>query len=355
MAVKPDYYEILGLSRKATEEEIKKAYRRLAFQYHPDHNKNAEAEEKFKEINQAYEVLSDSEKRFNYDRFGTAEGGWGRTFEGFGGLGDIFENFFGTVATATRHASQRGADLQYELKLKFEEAAFGCDREIEVNRLENCPQCRGTGSSQGSPLSRCPACNGAGQVQRVRNSVFGRFVNVVICDRCQGEGQIVTDPCSHCRGKGRVKIQRRLMVTIPAGVSDGNHLRLSGEGEAGTKGGPPGDLFLLLAVQPHELFHRQGDDLLYILPLNFAQAALGDSLQVPTLDGPHQLKIPSTTQTDKVFRLKGRGIPHLNRGGRGDMLIKVVVVTPHSLNERQRRLFKELSETLGQAALPREE
>ncbi|MEK7280854.1 MAG: molecular chaperone DnaJ, partial [Chloroflexota bacterium] len=306
------------------------------------------------EINQAYEVLSDPEKRFNYDRFGTAEGGWGRTLEGFGGLGDIFESFFGSVTTATRRVPQRGADLQYEIKLKFEDAAFGCDREIEVNRLENCLQCRGTGSSQGIPLGRCPACNGAGQVQRVQNSVFGRFVNVVTCDRCQGEGQIVTDPCSPCRGRGRVKTQRRLAVTIPAGVADGNHLRLSGEGEAGAKGGPPGDLFLLLTVQPHELFQRQGDDLLYTLPINFAQAALGDSLQVPTLDGTQQLKIPSTTQTGKVFRLKGKGIPHINRGGCGDMLIKVVIVTPSSLDERQRRLLRELAETLGQVTLPRE-
>jgi len=356
MPSKRDYYEVLSVGRNATDEEIKKAFRKLAFKYHPDRNHEDGAEEKFKEVNEAYEVLSDPDKRSAYDRFGHggAEGLFGRGFEGFefGGFGDIFEAFFGGTATAARQAPQRGADLRYGFTITFEEAAFGCEKEINISRTENCSLCQGTGCKPGAQPSRCPNCNGTGQIRRTQQSIFGRFTTTTICSRCQGEGRIITEPCPQCRGTGREKRQRSILVKIPAGVDDGSQIRLRGEGEAGTRGGPSGNLYVTLSVKQHKFFTRDGDDILYELPINFAQAALGTELEVPTLDGKAKLKVPAGSQTGEVFRLKNKGIPHLHRSGRGDQLVTLFVVTPDSLTKKQRQLLEELASSLGSANMP---
>jgi molecular chaperone DnaJ len=350
MAEKRDYYEVLGVPKGASEEEIKKAFRSLAFKYHPDRNREDGAEEKFKEINEAYEVLSDPEKRAAYDRYGYGgrEGFFRQGFEGFdlGGFGDIFEAFFGGT-TATRQAPQRGADLHQRLTITLEEVASGAEKEIEVLRTEYCSLCQGTGSKPGTQPARCPNCNGTGQVRRVHQSIFGRFTNVTPCPKCRGEGKIITDPCPQCRGTGREKFHRTLAVKIPAGVEDGSRIRLTGEGDAGEKGGSPGNLFITLSVAEHPLFTRDGDDILYELSINFAQAALGTEVEVPTLDGNSNLKIPAGSQSGQIFRLRHKGIPHLHGGGRGDQLVGLQVVTPETLTKRQRELFEELSQTLG--------
>lgn len=352
MAVKRDYYEVLGVSRDATDEEVKRAFRKLAFQYHPDRNREDGAEEKFKEINEAYEVLSDANKRAAYDRFGHggAEGFFGQGFEGFdfGGFGDIFESFFsGLNTTARRAAPRRGNDLRCKISISFEEAALGCEKEIEVTRTELCSTCRGTGSKPGSQPGRCPACNGTGQVRRVQRSLFGQFINTAVCGQCHGEGRIITDPCGECKGSGVQKHKRRISVKVPAGVDEGNVIRLSDEGDAGVRGGAPGNLYVVLSVAPHEFFTRDDDDVLLEWPINFAQAALGDEVEVPTLEGKTRLRIPAGSQTDRVFRLKDKGIPHLHGSGRGDQLVRLLVVTPESLTKEQRRLFEELARSLG--------
>ncbi len=356
MPTKRDYYEILGVGRNATGEEIKRAFRKLAFEYHPDHNHGDGAEEKFKEANEAYEVLSDTDKRVAYDRFGhgDAENIWGRGFESFdfGGFGDIFDAFFGGATAAARRAPQRGADLHYGITIAFDEAAFGCEKEINISRIENCSLCHGIGSKPGTQPSRCPGCNGAGQVHRVQQSIFGRFTNIITCDRCHGEGRIITEPCPQCRGTGREKCQRSILVKIPAGVDDDSQIRLSGKGEAGIRGGSLGDLYVALSVKQHEFFTRDGDNILYELPINFAQAALGAEVDVPTLDGETKLKVPAGSQTGAVFRLRAKGVPHLRRGGRGDQLVVLVVVTPDSLTKQQRQLFQELADSLGSANMP---
>jgi molecular chaperone DnaJ len=356
MAIKRDYYEILGIDRNATDDEIKKAFRKLAFKYHPDHNHGDRATDRFKEINEAYEVLSDPDKRAAYNRFGHdgAEGLFGRGFEGFdfGGFGDIFDAFFGGATTATRQAPQRGTDLHYRLTITFEEAVFGCEKEINISRTENCSLCQGVGSKPGSQPSRCPNCNGTGQVRRVQQTIFGRFTNTTTCRQCHGEGRIITEPCPQCRGTGREKRQRRILVRIPAGIDNDSQIRLSGEGEAGLRGGSPGNLYATLSVPPHEFFIRDGDNIVYELPINFAQAALGAEVEVPTLDGKIKLKLSAGSQAGKIFRLKGKGVPHLRRSGRGDQLVTLLVVTPESLNKRQRQLFEELANSLGPANMP---
>ena len=356
MPTKRDYYDILGVGRNATDEEIKKAFRKLAFQYHPDHNHGDGSTDKFKEINEAYEVLSDADKRAAYDRFGHggAEGLFGRGFEGFdfGGFGDIFDAFFGGVNTATRQTPQRGTDLHYSLTITFEEAAFGCEKEISISRTENCSSCHGVGSKPGSQPSRCPNCNGIGHVRRTQQTIFGRFVNTTPCSQCHGEGRIITEPCPQCRGTGREKRQRNIMVKILAGVDGGSQLRLSGEGEAGFRGGSRGNLYITLSVLPHEFFSRNGDTILYELPINFAQAALGAEVEVPTLDGEVKLKVPAGSQTGKLFRLKGRGVSHLHRGGRGDQLVTLLVITPESLTKKQRQLFEELASSFSPENMP---
>jgi len=353
VAISKDYYEVLGVSRDASTEEIKKAFRRLAFECHPDRNRQEGSAEKFKEANEAYQVLSDAEKRARYDQRDHL--GYGRGFEGFDefvtGLGGIFEAFFAGTTTASARARmpQQGADLSYKTTISFEQAAFGCEKGIEVVRAENCSLCSGLGAKPGSQPIACPNCNGAGEVRRVQQTFFGRFINRVVCERCHGEGTIIDQPCSQCRGIGRERKHCRLTVKIPAGVQDGSQIRLKGEGEAGMWGGGPGDLYLTVSAKQHEIFERDGNNVLYELPVNFAQAALGDEIDVPTLDGTVTLKISPGTQTGEVFRLKRRGIPYLHRQGRGDQLVKVRVVTPERLNREQRRIFLALSQSLGKA------
>ncbi len=350
MAIKRDYYDILGVERDATDEKIKKAFRELAFKYHPDCNHEPGAEEKFKEINEAYEVLSDREKRATYDRFGHADNQaiFSQGFEGFdfGGFGNIFDAFFGE-ATANRQSAQRGADLRSDITLTLEEAAFGLEREISILRSENCSLCQGSRCAAGTQPGRCPNCNGSGQVRRVQQSIFGRFTNVATCPQCHGEGQIITQPCMQCRGAGKEKHQRSILVKIPAGIEDGTQIRLSGEGDSGVRGGPSGNLYLFISVKKHEVFQRDGDNILYELPVNFAQAALGAEVEVPTLEGKIKLKFPAGSQTGHVLLLKNRGIPHLNARGRGDQLVTLRIITPESLSDKQRQLFQELAKTLG--------
>ncbi len=350
---------MLGVPRNASGEEIKRAFRKLAFQYHPDHNKESGAEDKFKEINEAYQVLSDPEKRSSYDRYGRVDinGLEGFSGFGFGGLGEIFESFFGgfgetPFGRTAQRAPQKGDSLQTHLTLSFEEAVFGCRKEIEIQRIEVCPSCHGIGSQPGTNPQTCPECRGEGQVRKVQQSIFGRFSHITTCPRCKGNGTIITTPCSQCRGNGKIKVKRKLTVDIPAGVDDGYQVNLNGEGNAGLYGGSPGDIYIDLSVKPHNLFHRDGIDILCELPLNFAQAALGDEIEVPSLDGKASLRIPPGTQNGKVFRLKGKGVPELNRKGKGDLLVKVLLITPQNLNERQRQLFQELAKILPQTKLP---
>jgi len=356
MAIKQDYYEVLGLPRNATEEEIRRAFRKLAFQYHPDRNKEPGAEDKFKEINEAYQVLSDPEKRRSYDRYGrvATEGSFPNF--GFGGLGDIFESFFGgfgepPFGRTAQRAPQRGNSLQHHLTLSFEEAVFGCRKEVEIQRIEFCPLCHGIGSQPGTNPQTCPECSGVGQVRKTQQSIFGRFTHITTCPRCEGSGTIITNPCPQCRGRGRIKIKRKLVADIPAGVDDNHQLCLKGEGDAGLYGGTPGDLYITLSVKSHDLFRREGVDILYKLPINFTQAALGDEIDIPSLDGKVGLKIPPGTQSGKVFRLKGKGISYIGNKGRGDLIVEVQVVTPQRLDGKQRQLFEELAKTLPKTKL----
>lgn len=353
-ATKRDYYEVLGVSRDASAEEIRKAYRRLARQYHPDVNKSPEAEARFKEINEAYEVLSDEEKRAAYDRYGHAGpqvGGFGD----MGGFADIFEDLFTGFGMRTRAAQRgprRGADLRLDLTITFEEAAFGTEKELEIPRLETCPRCDGSGAEPGTSPIRCPQCNGTGEVRRVQQTILGSFVNVTTCPRCGGEGEVITSPCSECHGQKRVQVTRKISVSIPAGVDDETRVRLEGQGEAGMYGGPPGNLYVVLHVQPHPYFQREDSDILLELPINIVQAALGDEVEVPTLDGPQKLVIPPGTQHGKTFRLKGKGVPRLHRGGRGDQIVTVRVVIPTNLDEKQKQLLRELGKTLRKETIP---
>jgi molecular chaperone DnaJ len=342
-----DLYEVLGVERGASQEEIKKAFRRLAMEYHPDRNKGDGAEARFKEISEAYEVLSDADKRLAYDRFGVVGDRGSDIFSGFGGLGDIFDSFFGGTFNQQKRGPQRGADLRYAMTIEFTDAVFGCEKEIEITRTENCQQCRGIGSAPGSDPVRCDACQGSGQVRRVQQSVFGQFVNIATCERCRGEGRVVTDPCRGCRGSGRERRRRTLVVKIPAGVDDGSQLRLSGEGEAGSRGGSAGNLYVSLRVREHELFSREGDDILQVVDLNIAQAALGARIHIPTLDGEEDLEVRRGAQTGDVIKLKGQGVPRLRGGGRGDMLVHLNVVVPTELNEEQKILMRQLADSFG--------
>lgn len=347
---KRDYYEVLSVERSASEEDIKKAFRRLAFQYHPDRNKEPDAEARFKEVNEAYEVLSDPEKRARYDRYGTVDGpeGLGRGFEGFegfSGFGDIFDAFFGGAATRTRQGPQPGRDLRYALEIDFVEAVFGTQKELELQRHERCSRCRGRGMEPGTELTRCSTCNGAGEVRRVQQSLFGQFVNVVICPTCHGEGQRIATPCTQCNGQGHELQTRRIAVKLPQGVDEGTQVRINGEGEAGYRGAPAGNLYVHLSVRPHKNFSRRGDDILYAFSLNLVQAALGATVTVPTLEGPQELKVPPGTQFGEQFRLKGKGAPHLRSGARGDQIVTVKVVVPDKLTDQQRQLLQELAST----------
>jgi molecular chaperone DnaJ len=347
---KRDYYEVLGVSRNATSDEIKKAYRKLARKYHPDANPDdKDAEAKFKEISEAYVVLSDPEKRAGYDRFGHA-GADGQGFGGFegfgdfGGLGDIFEMFFGGGGrTRRRTGPERGQDIRTDMEISLEEAAFGLEREVKVPRVETCGTCGGSGAAAGSKPKTCLACAGTGQVQFTQSTPFGRIVQSRTCDRCRGTGQVIEKPCPTCRGAGSVRKTRSIKVKVPPGVDNGSRLRLAGEGEAGTRGGPPGDLYVYIHVKQHKLFRREGDDLICEIPLSFVQAALGDEIDVPTLEGKEKLKIPEGTQPGTVFRIRGKGVPHLSGFGRGDQHVRIKVMIPGKLSEKQKELLREFA------------
>lgn len=352
---KRDYYEVLGVSRDATADELKKAYRKLARKYHPDVNKAPDAEERFKEVKEAYDVLSDPQKRSNYDRFGHADptqgmggmGGFGDV--DFGGFGDIFDMFFGGGGPRRNpNAPKRGADLQYTMQIDFEDAVFGKETEIRIPRTESCDTCFGTGAKPGTKPETCSTCHGTGQEETIQNTAFGRIVNRRICSSCRGEGKIIRERCHTCHGEGTVKKQRKIQIKIPAGVDDGSQIRISGEGEAGLRGGPPGDLYVVLRVKSHEFFDREGDDIYCEVPLTFAQAALGDEIEVPTLTGKVKLRIPAGTQTGTYFRLKGKGVPRLRGYGQGDQHVKVVIETPTNLNEEQKRLLREFARISGE-------
>lgn len=359
---KRDYYEVLGVSKTATQDELKKAYRKLARKYHPDLNKdNEEAAEKFKECNEAYSVLSDDQKRAQYDQFGHAAfenggmgggGGFGGAggFGGFGGSGmeDIFDMFFGGQGgrggSRAKSGPQRGADLRFDLEITFEEAAFGLEKEINLYRDETCDHCHGEGAEPGSKVESCPECNGTGYVRFTQNTMFGQMVNERPCSRCKGEGKIISEPCKECRGKGTVKRNKKLKVKIPAGVDNGSRLRVSGEGEAGAKGGPNGDLYVYLYVKPHKFFERDGTTVLCEVPINIVQATLGADIKVPTLDGQVTMKVPEGTQPGKVLRLKGKGIPSLRGGGRGDQLVRIKVVVPTKLSDKQKDALRKFAD-----------
>ncbi len=359
---KRDYYEVLGLGRDATENDVKKAYRKLALQHHPDKNPGSkEAEEKFKEASEAYEVLKDPQKKSTYDQFGHAglsgAGGFGtggfagfdlsdalRAFmRDFGGFGGIFDDFFGAGTGGSRRGYRKGQDLQIRLKLSLEEIAAGVDKKIKIKKLQKCDECGGSGSAPGSSKKTCPKCQGAGQLKRVSRSLFGQFVNVVNCDYCDGEGSIVDVPCPTCRGDGRTKGTNTISVKIPAGVTTGNYIQLRGTGNVGPRGGPAGDVIVLIEEQEHADFLRRGDDIVHETLISFAQAALGDEIAVPTLDGKVDLKIPPGTQSGKIFKLRGKGIPRLHGYGKGDELIRVLVWVPTRLSSEEKKLLCELA------------
>ncbi len=347
-----DYYTLLGVARNASDEDIRRAFRRKAMEYHPDRNKNPDAEERFKEINEAYQVLSDSSKRVQYDRFGKAGVGAGSRsggspfegFEGFGGFGDIFDSFFGGAGTRTARQPRRGSDLQHQVTLSFEESVFGAEREIDINRLEICQHCSGAGNQPGTSVDTCSDCRGSGQVRRSQRSVFGQFTQVASCPTCRGRGSIINNPCASCRGTGRERRKRRIEVKIPGGVESGMQVRLNGEGDVGTDGGGSGNLYVGVGVLEHNLFHRDGADIIFTLPLNIAEAALGVEKTVPTVDGfDEDLKLPQGTQPGAEFRIRNRGVPHLHSNRRGDMRVLVDVRVPSSLSAHQRELMEQLA------------
>ncbi|MXY59264.1 MAG: molecular chaperone DnaJ [Chloroflexi bacterium] len=352
MTTKRDYYDVLGVSAQASEDDIRKAFRAKAMEYHPDRNKASDESERFKEVNEAYQVLSDPERRQQYDRFGHAgvrngagQGAGG--FEGFdifGGFGDIFDAFFGS-GTASRTRPRQGEDVRVNVSVTFEEAAFGVEREVEINRTEQCPSCKGTRAEPGTQPETCTNCNGSGRVRRAQRSVFGQFVTEAACNVCGGEGRRITTPCTDCRGAGYKRAKQRIEVSIPAGVYHGALLELRGQGHAGMFGGPPGSLLVGVQVQSHGWFKRRENsaDVLLDLNVTFPGAALGIEMEVPTLDGMDKIKVPAGIQSGEVLRMRGKGIPHLGREGRrGDQLVTVRVQTPDKLSKEQKKLLEEL-------------
>jgi len=350
MTTKRDYYEILGLGRNASEEEIKKSYRKLAMQYHPDRNPgNHVAEDNFKEAAEAYEVLSDPEKRQIYDHYGH-EGLTGTGYRGFSGFEDIFASFgdifgdvfgFGAGRSRSRTAARAGADLRYDLRISFMESALGAGREINLEKYVLCSSCRGSGCAPGASPKVCARCHGRGQVTQSS----GFFSISTTCSQCRGQGSVITAPCRECSGGGKVKVAKTVQLKIPAGVETGSRLRLRGEGEEGDYGGPNGDLYVFIDVEQHEIFQRSGDDIYCRLPISFVEAALGGSVEAPTLEGKEKLKIPRGTQSGKIFRLKGKGIAHLRGYGRGDQIIETVITVPENLTKKQEALLKEFAKS----------
>ena len=362
---KRDYYEVLGVSKDASPEEIKKAYRRLARKYHPDVNPDDKsAEEKFKEVKDAFDVLSDSNRRAQYDQFGHAaeEGHGAGGFNGFGGQAgfggfeDIFDTFFGGGGQrgGRRPGPQRGNDLRYDMEITLEEAAFGLETTVDIPRSESCETCEGSGAKPGTQPETCSQCQGTGQQQVMRDTAFGRFVSVKPCDACRGEGKTIKERCPDCHGSGQVRRERKIEVKIPGGVDTGSRLRVTGEGEAGLRGGPPGDLYIVLHVRAHEVFKREGNDIIIEVPISFAQATLGTELEVATLDGKARIKVPEGTQPGTLFRLRGKGIPHLRGYGSGDQHVRVTVKIPKKLDGKQRELVREYAKISGEEVLPQD-
>jgi molecular chaperone DnaJ len=353
--MKMDYYEVLQVERTASDGELKVAYRKLAMQFHPDRNpNNPEAEERFKQCSEAYQVLSDADKRAAYDRYGHAgvsgagPGGFngGNPFQGQGDLGDIFGDLFGEMFNmgGNRRASraQRGRDLKFDMRLEFEEAVFGVEREISIRRAEVCEDCSGTGSEGSKQPETCQQCGGRGQVR----SQQGFFSVARTCPVCSGTGSVVRNPCKTCRGDARIQREHKILVKVPAGVEQDTRIRYSGEGDAGRFGGPGGDLYVVLEVKAHKFFERDGDDLHCVIPVSFPQASLGTELEIATLEGKETLKVPEGTQSGKEFKLKGKGVPHLNSHGKGDLIVEVRVQTPNKLSKQQKELMKQLAETM---------
>ena len=361
MADKRDYYEVLGISKGASEDEIKKAYKKMARKYHPDLNPdNKEAEEKFKEVNEAYEVLSDPNKKARYDQYGHAGvdpnfGAGGAGFDGsfdFGDLGDIFGSFFGGGfggggRRTNPNAPQRGESIRLSLTISFEEAAFGCEKEVTVERMEQCGTCSGSGCAAGTTPEVCPDCHGSGQVQVRRQTPMGVFATSSPCGRCGGKGKIIHQPCPDCRGTGTVRKRKTIKASVPAGIDNGQTISIRGQGHAGKNGGPAGDLLITITVRPHELFRREGTSVLCEAPITFAQAVLGAELEIPTIDGKVKYDLPEGTQSGTTFRLKGKGIPSINGRGRGDQYVTVYIETPRNLNKEQKDALKKFAETMG--------
>lgn len=354
-----DYYKILGVSKNATQEEIKKAYKKLAKEHHPDLNKhNTESEKKFKEINEAYSVIGNEQKRAQYDQFGTAgsnfSGGQGAGYGGFEGFefngdpfGEIFDTFFGR-SRRRRSSAEKGEDLLYEIKITLEEAHTGVKKQFEISTQDTCDHCGGTGAEDDSDITTCTQCNGTGTQVRQQRTPFGIFQSTVTCQNCQGSGKVIKNHCHKCHGKGTVKNKKEITITIPAGVDTGNRLRVPGKGEAGIKGGPAGDLYVQISVEKHEIFEREAENIFAKMPISFKQAVLGDTVDVPTLDGAASLKIPAGTQSGTQFRMKGKGMPNINGYGQGDEFIEIVIETPTKISKEQKeilekfdRLFKE--------------
>ena len=357
MADKRDYYEVLGVNKGASDDEIKKAYRKLAKKYHPDLNKdNPQAEEKFKEAAEAYEVLSDSEKRSRYDQFGHAGvdpnagfggGGYGGGFGGFD-VGDIFESFFGGGfgggGRSRRNGPQRGSDIQQAVELTFEEAAFGCKRKVNIIRAENCEECSGSGAKKGTSPVKCPKCNGTGQMRSVQNTPFGQFASTTTCNACGGRGTTISDPCPKCNGSGHIRKPRELEVNIPAGIDHGQTVSVRGQGEAGLRGGPAGDLLITVYVKKNNMFTRDGNNVLVDVPITFVQATLGCEIEIPTIDGKVTHRIPEGTQHGTKFRFKEKGIPSIRNGVRGDQYVRIIVEVPKNLSSRQREILEEFAQ-----------
>ncbi|ALV21171.1 molecular chaperone DnaJ [Carnobacterium antarcticum] len=366
---KRDYYEILGVSKSATDAEIKKAYRKLSKQFHPDINKEADADEKFKEITEAYEVLSDANKRAAYDQyghastdpnFGAGSGGFGGGFGGggFGGGGfeDIFESFFGGGGRSYNpNAPRQGEDLQYRMDLEFEEAIFGKETTIQYNRESECATCHGDGAKPGTHPVTCSKCHGSGTLNVERNTPLGRVMTRQTCDVCHGTGKEIKEKCPTCHGSGHVKDRHSVKVTVPAGVEDGNQMRLNGQGEAGVNGGPYGDLYVVFHVKPSDLYDREGSEIYYELPISFIQAALGDEVEVPTVHGKVKLKVPAGTQTGTNFRLRGKGAPRLRGTGNGDQHVTIKLITPKDLSSKQVDILREFAKASGIEVTEQEE